>query len=365
MSSAPSRVVIVGTGTIAGGRHLPAIRQLGAQVSLVAVVDIDATRAAAFAEEWNVPRSYASLSNALENEAPDLVIVCTPPVAHRDAVIEALDAGAHVWCEKPAALNLVEFDEMASHEGVDGPYVSYVAQHRFGSAAERLREHIAAGTLGRPLVALCNTMWFRGHEYFTLPWRGRWATEGGGPTLGHGIHQIDLALSLLGDWREVRAIMGTLDRDIEVEDVSMAGVQLECGAMLSVTNSLLSPREESYLRFDFSDATVEVSHTYGYDNSNWTWTPAKHISSDERVAGWPPSDDRRSSHSAQLEHVLDAIARGERPRSSGDDARRTLEFLTGLYQSAITGRAVSRTELVGANPFLRSLGGADRMAESA
>lgn len=358
-SSRPaSRVVIVGAGTIAGGRHLPAIRALGDQATVAAIVDIDQRRAADFAADWAIPRHHGDLATAIDAERPDLVIVCTPPVAHREAVIQALDAGIHVWCEKPAALSLAEFDEMSAHERPGGPYVSYVAQHRFGSGAERLAEHLAAGTLGRPLVALCNTLWYRGHQYFTLPWRGKWETEGGGPTLGHGIHQIDLVLSLLGDWTEVRALMGTLDREIEVEDVSVAAAMLESGAMLSVVNSLLSPREESYLRFDFTDATVELSHTYGYGDDDWRYTPAPHVTDQAAVGSWQPTAGRRSGHAAQLEHLLHAIATGERPRSSGHDARRTLEFITGLYKSAITGSPVRRDDLTSDDDFYHSFGGA-------
>ncbi len=355
---AAARVVIVGAGTIAGGRHLPAIRGLGDRVEVAAIVDVDEQRAADFAVHWGIPRHYGEVATALDEQRPDLVIVCTPPVAHREAVIRSLDAGIHVWCEKPAALSLAEFDEMSAHEGVDGPYVSYVAQHRFGSGAERLAEHIAAKTLGRPLVGVCNTLWYRGHEYFTLPWRGKWETEGGGPTLGHGIHQIDLMLSLLGDWTEIRALMGTLDRQIEVEDVSVAAATLESGAIMSVVNSLLSPREESYLRFDFTDATVELSHTYGYGDENWRYSPAPHVKDPALVESWRPTAGRRSGHAVQLAHVLDAIEAGVRPRSSGPDARRTIEFITGLYKSAITGAAVRRGSITPDDDFYRTFGGA-------
>ncbi len=81
-----------------------------------------------------------------------------------------------------------------------------VFQHRFGSGAQRLRALAAAGALGRPLLAVCHTTWFRDQAYFDVPWRGRWETEGGGPTMGHGIHQLDLLLSVLGEWAEVSAV---------------------------------------------------------------------------------------------------------------------------------------------------------------
>jgi predicted dehydrogenase len=350
------RVAIVGAGGIAGGRHMPAIQAQGERIEVVAVVDVDGDRASAFANEWGVPHSYTDLEAMLTAEQPDLAIVCTPPVAHHDGVRACLAAGAWVWCEKPPVLSLAEYDRLAAHERDGGPYVGYVFQHRFGSAARTLRAQIVDGTLGRPLVGVCHTLWYRDHAYFEVPWRGKWETEGGGPTMGHGIHQMDLMLSLLGNWREIRAFMGTLDRSVETEDVSLAAVQFESGALVSVVNSVLSPREESYLRFDFTDATVEVSHLYGYGNSDWRWTPRNGVVD----TGWLPTDDVGSSHTAQLEHYLDSLDRRERPSASGADGRRSMELITGLYQSAITRRPVLRTELEHGNPFYDHLDGGGR-----
>lgn len=351
------RIAVVGAGGIADGAHMPAIRSQGDRVEVVAVVDVDAERSRAFAARWEIPAARTDLAEMLAADRPDLAVVCTPPGAHREAIVACLDAGVSVWCEKPPALSLAEYDEIAAHEH-DGAVVSYVFQHRFGSGATTLRAQIDAGALGRPLVAVCHTLWYRPPSYFDLPWRGRWDTEGGGPTMGHGIHQMDLALSLLGDWTEVRAMTGTLDRDVETEDVSMAMVRLESGAMLSVVNSLLSPRETSYLRFDFSDATVELTHLYGYDNSHWRWTPAAHVDDVARTDGWAPADDLPSSHAAQLSALLDSLAAGERPAAGGHDGRRSLELAAGLYQSAMTGRPVLREELTPDNPFYHSMNGA-------
>ena len=355
------RVAIVGAGGIAGGRHMPAIREQGERTRVVAVVDVDEDRARAFAAEWGVEHSYADLDAMLAAERPHLAIVCTPPSAHHAGVRACLRAGAWVWCEKPPVLSLAEYDGLAACEREGGPYVGYVFQHRFGSAARTLREQIRTGTLGRPLVGVCHTLWYRDHAYYQVPWRGRWDTEGGGPTMGHGIHQMDLMLSLLGDWREVRALMDTLDRRVETEDVSLAAVRFESGALVSVVNSVLSPREVSYLRFDFTDATVEVSHLYGYDNSHWTWTPRSGVAAEQATA-WLPATDVRSGHAAQLASFLDSMDRGERPEVSGADGRISLELITGLYQSAITGRPVLRSELAPDNPFYDRLDGGGRYA---
>jgi predicted dehydrogenase len=347
------RVAVVGAGAIAEIAHLPAIRAQGDRATLVAAVDVDRDRLAGFQLRNDIPARYTSVDDMLAAERPDLVHVCTPPSTHVELVVQCLDAGAWVLLEKPPCLSLAEYDRIERAERAGGPYASVVFQHRFGSGARHLRELIDSGALGRPLVAVCHTTWYRDHAYFAVPWRGRWATEGGGPTMGHGIHQMDLLLALLGDWTEVRAMAGRLDRSVQTEDVSMAMVRFTSGAMASIVNSVLSPREESYLRFDFADATVELTHLYGYDNTNWRYTPAPHAT----TAPWQPPHGPRSSHTGQLTAVLDAMERGVRPPVSGQAGRATLELVTALYRSAFTGQPVLRDQLGPDDPFYHHLHG--------
>lgn len=353
----PVQVAIIGAGNIAEVAHMPAIHSQDGQAQVVAVVDVDHDRARGFAERWQIPAAFSDLQRMLAQCAPDLAIVCTPPIAHRDAIVACLDAGVWVWCEKPPTLSLAEYDEIAAHERDGGPYAAYVFQHRFGSAARALREHIRAGRLGKPLIGICHTLWYRDEAYYQVPWRGKWSTEGGGPTMGHGIHQMDLMLSLLGEWTEVRAATATLARDVETEDASMAMVRFASGAMVSVVNSVLSPRETSYLRLDFPEATVELTHVYGYDNSNWTWTPAPHRAGQTPADLGAPEDDDASSHAAQLRRLIDDLRHARRPEASGDDGRRVLAFIAALYQSARTGGPVTVDVIVPGSPFYHSMSG--------
>lgn len=355
----PLTVALVGAGKIAEASHLPALRQYSDQLTVTAVVDVSPGRAADFAQRWDLPAAYDDLHQMLKEEHPDLVVVCTPPVAHRDTVTACLDAGAWVWCEKPPTLSLAEYDAISAHEREGGPYAAYVFQQRFGSGSRALREQIQAEALGRPLVGICHTLWYRDDAYFAVPWRGRWETEGGGPTMGHGIHQMDLLLHLLGPWTQVRAVMGTLAREVETEDVSMAHVRFASGAMVSMVNSLLSPRETSYLRFDFTDATVELSHLYGYDNSHWTWTPAAHRAGESPASLGAPEEDRDSSHATQLGLFLAAMNTGTRPEASGDDGRQVLAFIAALYKSAFTDSTVTPGMIDAQDPFYHSMNGAD------
>jgi predicted dehydrogenase len=350
------RAAVVGAGDIAAGRHLPALAEHAGRVRVESIVDVDTGRAAGLAREWGVPHHYGDVPAMLRARRPDLVVVCTPPGQHLPVVQAGLAAGAWVWCEKPPTLSLADYDRAGAGERTGGPYVSYVFQHRFGSAARHARQLIASAALGRPLVGVCHTLWFRDQAYFDVPWRGRWETEGGGPTMGHGIHQFDLMLYLLGDWTEVRAVARRLDRDVAAEDVSAALLTMASGALVSVVNSVLSPREESYLRVDLQQATVEVSHVYGYRNDDWRLTPRPGAAAGVR---WPPERDVPGSHTAQLSTLLDAMDGRVRPEVSGPDGRRSLELAAAIYQSAATDRTVRRAELVPGNPFYRAMNGGE------
>lgn len=323
---------------------------------MVAALDTDSARLAGFTARHAIPAARTELAELLERDKPDLVHLCTPPAAHASDAIRCLRAGAWVLIEKPPARSLAEYDLITAAEGPSsGPYASVVFQHRFGSAGLRLARLARAGTLGKPLVAQCVTAWYRGHAYYDVPWRGRWETEGGGPTMGHGIHQMDLLLAVFGEWDEVRAMTGTLDRAVETEDVSAAVVRFASGAIATVLNSVLSPREESYLRFDFAKASVEVRHLYGYSDGDWTFTsvPDANLADAWHAEG----PDIPSSHHAQLPHLIDAWEQGRRPPLSAAEGRATLELATAIYRSAATGLPVRRTDLGPHDPFYHRLDG--------
>lgn len=351
------RVAIVGTGAIAG-IHIQALKEMKDRVEVVAAVDVDQARVEAYSVLHGIPRSYTTLEAMLAAEQPDLVHIATPPGTHYPLSLQCLNAGAWVLCEKPLCLSLAELDRLTEAEQQTARYCSSVFQWRFGSGAQHLKHLIRQETLGRPLVGICQTTWYRDQAYFDVPWRGKWATEGGGPTMGHGIHALDLFLWLLGDWSEVSALTGTLDHSIEVEDVSIATVRFSTGALGSVVNSVLSPRQETYLRFDFQRATVELTGLYGYSNKNWRYSALEGGQEKTDLAKWQEIPrDTPASHAAQLASLLDSMDRRERPLASTIDVRPTLELISALYKSAATGSLVRRDSIGPGDPFYQHVAG--------
>ena len=352
------RTVFLGTGNVVNN-HLSAVATAGERIELVGAMDLNAERVQAVCEANDIPRWYTDVEQMLAETEPDLVHILTPPYTHFAQIEQCLRAGAHVYCEKPLCASLDQFDRITALEEATGRYVTTVFQWRFGSAVRHLKRLMDAGELGRPLVGHCHTLWYRDANYYAAPWRGRWETEIGGPTMGLGIHLTDLFLWLMPEWAEVRAQMATLDREIEVEDIAMAMVRFSNGALGHISNSALSPRQESYLRLDFQRATVECSALYRYHNSNWRFSVADNSPHAAALADWQAiGEDISGTHNVQLVEMLDSLDAGERPFLSGAEARRIIEFSTSLYKSAITDQPVARGSIVAGDPFYYAMNGA-------
>jgi predicted dehydrogenase len=370
------RVGIVGCGSIARA-HARSYHN-NARVELVGVVDVDAGRAGDFAALYGTT-AYGSCHELLDRQ-PDLVSVATPPGNHTEIAVELLDSGCSVLLEKPPTTTLADMDVLADAEELSSGSVYVVFQHRHGSGGRRAHHLLHSGALGNPRVAVCETLWYRPDNYFLPEWRGNWVSEGGGPTLGHGIHQIDLLLHLLGPWETVDGRAARIARPVEFEDVSLAILTFSSGAVGTVVTSLLSPRELSRIRVDTTGGTLEVNHVYGYSDADWSWTPAPDATAAASLgrdpgrpsaggtghpgpAGnediWAASAglDLPSNHAAQIDQLVDDMLAGRRHDTTLASTRWTMEFVTALYASSLERRTVHRRDLTPAHRFYRSLNG--------
>src|SRR5438477_3304867 len=101
------RVGVVGCGRIATGGHVPALKEIAARggCTIVGVCDTDRSRSEDVGRRFAVP-FYYTLAELIEKARPDVVSIATLPPSHRALTLQALDAGCHVLCEKPIAMNL-------------------------------------------------------------------------------------------------------------------------------------------------------------------------------------------------------------------------------------------------------------------
>lgn len=139
----------------------------------------------------------------------DAVIICTPNFLNKKLTIEALQAGKHVFCEKPPAFNGSEVEEIIEVEKKSGRTLMYGFNHRYHGGSLKLREAVASGEYGRVL-------WMRGRygksvdENYFNTWRADPKLAGGGILLDQGIHMLDLFMQVGGDFDEVHAFVSNL-----------------------------------------------------------------------------------------------------------------------------------------------------------
>ncbi|SDI59663.1 Predicted dehydrogenase [Arthrobacter subterraneus] len=337
------RAAILGTGAVAH-LHAEALARIDG-VTAVAAADPSAERVRDFNARHGITAGYGTLEELLAAEAVDVVHICTPPAGHAEQARAAFDAGAHVIAEKPPALSLTEVDDMQSAAAAANRQLAVVFQQRTGTAAAHIKKLLSSGELGRPLTAVCHTHWYRGSGYYEVPWRGTWESEGGGTTLSHGIHQIDLLSYLLGEWSSASGQLFRLDREVETEDTSCGVVVFESGAVASVMTTVLAPRESSLIRIDTEHATIELEHLYGHNHASWKLTPARHVDAG-RVASWAlPASEVPSGHDALLSEVYGSLFAGADVPPVAADPARAIEMVAALYASAGRGAPVSRAEL--------------------
>jgi predicted dehydrogenase len=194
------RIGIIGSGGIARAAHLPGYQAVEA-ADVVAVCDVMPGRAEAFAKEHDIPNAYSNYEEMLEKEDLDGVSVCTPNYAHKDAAIAALEAGAHVLCEKPMAMNLTEAREMAAAAEEAGKILQIGLNWRFTSEAQTLRRYVEAGDFGEIYYGEATVLRRRG-----IPSWGVFtqkSLQGGGALIDVGVHALDLTMWLMGNPKPV------------------------------------------------------------------------------------------------------------------------------------------------------------------
>lgn len=182
-------VGIVGVGSHAYRNLLPAMTFL--PVSLRAVCDADLARAEETAAQYGVTACYADAAEMYRREKLDAVFLCVSPRLHPRLTCEALDAGLHVWMEKPPAMRVAEVEEMLRHRGDRVVVVGF--KKAFMPATEKVIEIFAEARYGpiRSILA----------EYPTsVPGEGERVLQQGESTdwLGNGCHPLSFLLAVGG-----------------------------------------------------------------------------------------------------------------------------------------------------------------------
>lgn len=236
---------LLGCGDIARKRVAPGLRDLP-NVEFVAVNRARAELAAAFANEFGARKWYADGRALLADPEIEAVYIATPVHLHAEQTIAAAEAGKHVLCEKPMALNVAECDRMIAACEANGVKLGIAYYRHFYPVLARVKALLAAGTIGQPILAQINAFeWNAMQPGDPRYWFFTKAQSGGGPMMDFGCHRIEVLMHLFGCINHVQAFTDNLLFDREVEDTSAAFFRLDSGlrATLTVTHAAFESQD--------------------------------------------------------------------------------------------------------------------------
>jgi UDP-N-acetyl-2-amino-2-deoxyglucuronate dehydrogenase len=265
------------------------------------------------------------------------------PYVHAEIAINSLNSGKNVLIEKPMAASLEECDKILEAAERSGKLVAVVAQNRYKTACMRLKKVLDSRLAGEIVHAQADSFWWRGHCYYDLWWRGTWEKEGGGCTLNHAVHHIDLMLWLIGKPEEVQAIMSNTSHDnAEVEDLSIALLRYKNGALGQITSSVVHHGEEQQVVLQGKNARISVPWKVYSSISKNNGFPERNGKLEREIEKFYNSLPRQKydNHTPLIEDVLRALETGEKPLVTGEDGRATVELITAIYESASLKKAV-------------------------
>ena len=261
------RVAIIGAGFVVQRAHIPGFQALP-HVTIVALADVNQARAQEVAQEAGIPQVYTDYQEMLRRERPDIVVVATPNVFHKPMTLAALEAGAHVLCEKPLALSYADAQEMMALARERGRVLTVGTHFRWSTPMQAAKAQADAGFFGEIYAA--RSIWNRRTG---IPGYGSWFTNrelaGAGALLDIGVHSLDRALHLMGYPQPVRvsgvtkAMFGPRAKGLggwgidkqapdaqarfDVDDFAWAFIRFQNGAVLQLEVAWASHYPEEFL----------------------------------------------------------------------------------------------------------------------
>ena len=195
------RAAVVGSGLIAGKKHIPAFQRLRHKTELVAICDLNLAAAKEVAARFGIPRTYSNIAEMLHSEKPDLVDICTPPQTHTRLAVEAMRHGSHVLIEKPMALTSADCDEIVRASEEYGVKVCVGHSDLFYEPFMKARRMVANGAIGR--VRGMRILLSTPTDYMTSR-SGHWAHRLPGGVIGEtGPHIVYMTLAFIPHIRAV------------------------------------------------------------------------------------------------------------------------------------------------------------------
>ena len=343
-----TRVAVCGVAGM-GLYHVFAVPRVeGAE--LTAVCDVDEAVLAKHAER---AQTFTSLEALLAADVADAVVIATPNAFHPAQVRTALEAGLHVYCEKPLANTVGGCREIAALARERGRVVQVGFQHRYQHSYAGAHDIVASGGIGEThRAALTATDWLRTQAYFEQrPWRKSWAAAGGGVLMMQAIHQLDAFLWTAGMPSTVLAKAWRARHDAEVEDDITAILEFPGAARGQITASTTDGVGANRIEVHGDTGSVVADGdslrramvpegVAGLIAGSEETMPKLEVSWEDVPAdGAPVSFDECGL--ACLTDFVRAIGTGSAPRNDPRQATMAVEVANACYLSGVTGEEVS------------------------
>jgi predicted dehydrogenase len=332
---------IIGIGNVST-IHAKCIQQIE-NCKLIAVCSRSEEKAKKAAQEFRVPY-YINFVDLINRDDIDAISICTPSGMHLEPALAAAQAGKHVLVEKPIEITLDRADQIIHACQQATVKLAVIFQHRFETAVQQLRRAVQQGQLGKLILGDAYVKWHRTQEYYdTGGWRGTLKGDGGGALINQSIHTIDLLQWIMGPVKTVSGKVGTFTHNIEGEDMGLALLIFESGAMGVIEGSTsIYPGFPERLEIHGEKGTIVLE---GGKIKTWEIQGTKEkpgeIAAAEKTGG--ASDSMAISiegHLAQYRDFIDAIHEDREPKVNGIEGRKALEIVLAIYQSSKEGRAV-------------------------
>jgi UDP-N-acetyl-2-amino-2-deoxyglucuronate dehydrogenase len=304
--------------------------------NLVAVTSRRGERAREFASKWRLKHWYTDYNEMLEKSAIEAVILSTPHHLHYPMVLESIKSGKNVLVDKPMAVRLKEADEMIEEARRRGVKLGVNFQSRFDPTFRKVKEAVEEQRFGRLILGEAVVKWLRTQEYYdNSPWRGRWNTEGGGALINQAIHTIDLLVWIMGPPRYLWGQIDTVSHKIEVEDLAVAAMRFENGALGIIQGSTaIYPGLPTRLEIHGTKGTAAIE---GEVLKRWSVIGEEEIVSREAKEGlksWArPELAPATNHASLIKDFAQAIIDDREPYVNGVEGRKSLEVIMAIYRS--------------------------------
>jgi UDP-N-acetyl-2-amino-2-deoxyglucuronate dehydrogenase len=326
---------IIGCGKIAQ-RHAEHIKKYGI---LIAVCDIDVTKAKKLAEEYEAI-AYTNIDLLLKNETNvDVISICSPNGLHAEHSIKALNAKFHVLCEKPMAINVQDCGEMIKAAEKANKRLFAIKQNRFNPPVSAVKKVIDEGFLGRIYSVQLSCFWNRNEDYYKDSWKGTLQLDGG-TLYTQFSHFIDLLYWLVGDIKKTEAYTSNYMHKgiIDFEDTGAVIIEFYNGAIGTINYTVNSYEKnmEGSLTIFAENGTVKIGGQY---LNELEYQNIKNYKIENLPEGNKPNNygnymGSMSNHDKIYENLIDVLQNGGSISTNAFEGLKTVEIIDKIYSRA-------------------------------